>query len=238
MQNRDIETDTVIKENIPLDIVYEDDELLVVNKPTGMVVHPAVGHTRGTLVNALLYRVDSLSDINGYYRPGIVHRIDKDTSGLLIVCKNNQSHNAIAEQLKEKTSKREYYAIVHGEFNHLNGKISAPIGRDPNDRQKQAVVENGKPSVTHFTVLETYRGYSLVSCKLETGRTHQIRVHMAYIGHPVMGDPLYGPKKNATAFGQYLHAKSIGFVHPKTKEYMEFDSELPKEFIDKLTELR
>ena len=236
--NREIEPLTLEKEDIPLNIVYEDDDVVIINKPSGMVVHPGVGHTRGTLVNALLYHIDSLSDVRGEYRPGIVHRIDKDTSGLLIICKNNVSHNFIAKQLKEKTSKREYYALVYGNFDHRQGRIDAPIGRDPNDRQKQAVVEDGKESVTNFTVLESYNGFSLVSCKLETGRTHQIRVHMAYIGHPVVGDPLYGPRKVIGKNGQYLHAKTIGFVHPTTKEYMEFDSEIPEDFVEKMNELK
>ena len=236
--NREIEPLTLEKEDIPLNIVYEDDDVVIINKPSGMVVHPGVGHTRGTLVNALLYHIDSLSDVRGEYRPGIVHRIDKDTSGLLIICKNNVSHNFIAKQLKEKTSKREYYALVYGNFDHRQGRIDAPIGRDPNDRQKQAVVEDGKESVTNFTVLESYNGFSLLSCKLETGRTHQIRVHMSYIGHPVVGDPLYGPRKVIGKNGQYLHAKTIGFVHPTTKEYMEFDSEIPEDFVEKMNELK
>ncbi len=236
--NREIEPLTLVKEDIPLNIVYEDNDVVIINKPSGMVVHPGVGHTRGTLVNALMYHIDSLSDVRGEYRPGIVHRIDKDTSGLLIICKNNVSHNFIAKQLKEKTSKREYYALVYGNFDHRQGRIDAPIGRDPNDRQKQAVVEDGKESVTNFTVLESYNGFSLVSCKLETGRTHQIRVHMAYIGHPVVGDPLYGPRKVIGKNGQYLHAKTIGFVHPTTNEYMEFDSEIPQDFVEKMNELK
>ena len=236
--NREIEPLTLVKEDIPLNIVYEDNDVVIINKPSGMVVHPGVGHTRGTLVNALLYHIDSLSDVRGEYRPGIVHRIDKDTSGLLIICKNNVSHNFIAKQLKDKTSKREYYALVYGNFDHRQGRIDAPIGRDPNDRQKQAVVEDGKASVTNFTVLESYNGFSLVSCKLETGRTHQIRVHMSYIGHPVVGDPLYGPRKVIGNNGQYLHAKTIGFVHPTTNEYMEFDSEIPEDFVEKMNELK
>lgn len=238
MRKREELPSTLEKENIPLDIVYEDDDLVIVNKPSGMVVHPAVGHFTGTLVNAILYHIDNLSDVNGTYRPGIVHRIDKDTSGLLIVCKNNQTHKKIAEQLKNKTSKREYIAIVCGVIEHNVGKINAPIGRDPNERQKNAVIEDGKESITHFTVLERFNGYTLVSLKLETGRTHQIRVHMSYIGHPVLGDPLYGSKKLVDKNGQYLHAKTIGFIHPTTGEYMEFDSELPDFFIKKNNELR
>lgn len=236
--NREVEPLNLVKEDIPLNIVYEDNDVVIINKPSGMVVHPGVGHVRGTLVNALLYHIDSLSDIRGEYRPGIVHRIDKDTSGLLIICKNNVSHNFIAKQLKDKTSKREYYALVYGNFDHRQGRIDAPIGRDPNDRQKQAVVEDGKESVTNFTVLESYNGFSLVSCKLETGRTHQIRVHMAYIGHPVVGDPLYGPRKVIGKNGQYLHAKTIGFIHPTTNAYMEFDSEIPEDFVEKMNELK
>ena len=238
MEEFELEEYEIIPEDLNLTYVYNDNDLCVVNKPSGMVVHPSLGHTSGTLVNALMYHVDSLSDINGVYRPGIVHRIDKDTSGLLIVCKNNKSHNEIAKQLKDKTSKREYYALVYGTFEHSKGRIEAPIGRDPKERQRQAVVENGKHAVTHFTVLETFEGFSLLSCRLETGRTHQIRVHLAYIGHPVVGDQLYGPKKVIGKNGQYLHAKTIGFVHPTTNEYMEFDSELPSDFIEKLEEMK
>lgn len=238
IRNRQVVPEVIIKEDIPLEIVYEDNDLLVINKPSGMVVHPAVGHIRGTLVNALLYHVDKLSDVNGSYRPGIVHRIDKDTSGLLVVCKNNNAHNFISSQLRHKTSKREYYAIVYGVIEHNKGRINAPIGRHPLDRQKQAVVEDGKESVTNFTVLERFNGFTLLSLQLETGRTHQIRVHMAYINHPVLGDPIYGPKKVVGNNGQYLHAKKLGFIHPTTKEYLEFDSELPQEFCEKLEELR
>ncbi len=238
MKAREILTDELLKENIPLDIVYEDQDVIIVNKPSGMVVHPAAGHFTGTLVNALLYHAEGLSDVNGTYRPGIVHRIDKDTSGLLIVCKNNQAHKKIAEQLKNKTTKREYIAIVHGIIEHNYGKINAPIGRDPNNRQKNSVLEDGKDSITHFTVLERFKNYTLLSLKLETGRTHQIRVHMAYIGHPVLGDPLYGPKKTIDQYGQYLHAKTIGFISPTTGEYLEFDSELPDFFQNKINELR
>lgn len=227
----------MVKENIPLDIIYEDDDLIVVNKPSGLVVHPAPGHTHGTLVNGLLYHCNQLSDMNGETRPGIVHRIDKDTSGLLVVCKNNYSHRILAEQLKEKTTTRTYIAIVTGSISHNLGRIEAPIGRDPNNRQKMAIVPNGKPAVTHFKVLERYRDFTLVELNLETGRTHQIRVHMSYINHPVVGDPLYGVKKQTTEFGQYLHAKTLGFVHPRTNEYMEFNSELPVEFLQKIDEL-
>ena len=227
----------MVKENIPLDIVYEDDDLIVVNKPSGLVVHPAPGHTHGTLVNGLLYHCNQLSNMNGDIRAGIVHRIDKDTSGLLVVCKNNYAHRILAEQLKEKTTTRTYIAIVTGNISHNLGRIEAPIGRDPSNRQKMAVVQNGKPAVTHFKVLDRYRDFTLLELKLETGRTHQIRVHMAYINHPVVGDPLYGVKKQTTEFGQYLHAKTLGFIHPRTNEYMEFEVDLPEEFKIKLSEL-
>ena len=235
----EIEQDEIdmVKENIPLDIVYEDEDLIVVNKPSGLVVHPAPGHTHGTLVNGLLYHCNQLSNMNGDIRAGIVHRIDKDTSGLLVVCKNNYAHRILAEQLKEKTTTRTYIAIVTGNISHNLGRVEAPIGRDPNNRQKMAVVPNGKSAVTHFKVLDRYRDFTLLELKLETGRTHQIRVHMSYINHPVVGDPLYGVKKQTTEFGQYLHAKTLGFVHPRTNEYMEFTSELPEEFIKKIDEL-
>ena len=226
------------KQNIPLDVVYEDSDVIVVNKPSGMVVHPANGHYSDTLVNALMYHCTDLSSINGEIRPGIVHRIDKDTSGLLVACKNNFSHNAIAEQLKAKTSTRKYIAIVYGNFEHNYGKIDAPIGRDPQNRLKNAVVAGGKESVTTFKVLERFGDFTLLELKLETGRTHQIRVHMAYIGHPVLGDPLYGPKKVIGDFGQFLHAKTLGFTHPRTNEYMEFESELPEIFKEKINELK
>ena len=226
------------KKDILLDIVYEDKDVIVVNKPSGMVVHPANGHYDDTLVNALMYHCTDLSSINGEIRPGIVHRIDKDTSGLLVACKNDYSHNFIAKQLKEKTTIRKYIAIVYGTFDHLFGKINAPISRDPQNRKKMAIVEGGKEAITHFKVLEKIGGYTLIECQLETGRTHQIRVHMAYINHPVLGDPLYGPKKQITEYGQYLHAKTLGFVHPSTNELVEFDSELPNEFLNKLEELR
>ena len=227
------------KEDLHLDIVYEDDDVIVVNKPSGMVVHPAPGHYEHTLVNGLLFHCNTLSTIGGDTRSGIVHRIDKDTSGLLVAAKNNVAHRILSEEFKEKKqTKREYIAIVVGNIAHNLGKINAPIGRDPNNRQKQAVVEGGKEAITHFEVLERFKDYTLIKCILETGRTHQIRVHMAYIGHPVMNDPLYGVKKQTTEFGQYLHAKTLGFVHPKTKEYMEFDSELPIEMKQMIEELK
>lgn len=229
---------TLEKENIPLDIVYEDDDVIVIDKPSGMVVHPAPGHYHGTMVNALLYHCNQLSNLGGDVRAGIVHRIDKDTSGLLVACKNNLAHKSLSEQLKAKTTTRKYIAIVTGSISHNLGKINAPIGRDPENRQKMAVVEGGKEAVTHFRVIDRFRDFTLLELELETGRTHQIRVHMAYIGHPVINDPLYGTKKQTTEFGQYLHAKTLGFVHPRTNVYLEFTSELPQEFIDKIEELK
>ena len=208
-------------ENIPLDIVYEDEDVAVVYKPQGMVVHPSVGHTSGTLVNALMYHIKDLSSINGVIRPGIVHRIDKDTSGLLMIAKNDTAHNALAAELKDKKSLRKYVAIVHGK-----------------DRKKQAVTAKGKPAVTHFKVLERFGNHTLVELTLETGRTHQIRVHMAYIGHPVTGDPLYGPRKTLKGNGQFLHAQTLGFTHPKTGETMTFTAEVPVIFKETLEKLR
>lgn len=218
-------------QNIPLDIVYEDDDLLVVNKPKGMVVHPAAGHYSGTLVNALMYHCgDSLSGINGEIRPGIVHRIDKDTSGLLMVAKNDLAHIGLSEQIKEHSFTREYETVVCGGIKE-DGTVNAPIGRHKTDRKKMCVTtENSREAVTHYLVLERFPGYTHLRVRLETGRTHQIRVHMAYIGHPVAGDPVYGNGKPAWLEGQCLHAKKIGFVHPRTGEYMEFDSELPEYF--------
>ena len=229
---------TIEKQNIPLDIVYEDSDVIVVNKPSGMVVHPANGHYKDTLVNALMYHCTDLSSINGEIRPGIVHRIDKDTSGLLVACKNDLAHNSIAAQLKAKTSTRKYIAIVYGNFEHNYGKIDAPIARDPQNRLKMAVVNGGKESITTFKVLKRFGDFTLLELTLETGRTHQIRVHMAYIGHPVLGDPIYGPKKIIGNYGQYLHAKTLGFVHPTTNEYLEFTSELPDFFQEMIEELK
>lgn len=229
----------VVAQDIPLDIVYEDDCLLVVNKPKGMVVHPAAGNYDGTLVNALLYYCgDTLSGINGVIRPGIVHRIDKFTSGLLIVAKNDASHNFLAEQIKAHSFTREYQAINCGRFKEKVGTVDAPIGRSKFDRKKMCVTENNsKHAVTHYEVIDEFGQYSLLKFKLETGRTHQIRVHSAYIGHPVLGDDVYGkPFKGIE--GQCLHAKKIGFIHPKTHEYMEFDSELPEYFVKTLDKLR
>lgn len=218
-------------QNIPLDIVYEDDDLLVVNKPKGMVVHPAAGHYSGTLVNALMFHCgDSLSGINGEIRPGIVHRIDKDTSGLLMVAKNDLAHIGLSEQIKEHSFTREYETVVCGGIKE-DGIVNAPIGRHKTERKKMCVTtENSREAVTHYFVMERFTGYTHLRVRLETGRTHQIRVHMAYIGHPVAGDPVYGNGKPAWLEGQCLHAKKIGFVHPRTGEYMEFDSELPEYF--------
>ncbi|WP_067728340.1 RluA family pseudouridine synthase [Oceanobacillus damuensis] len=226
----EIEALDIKAEAIPLSIVYEDSDLLVVNKPKGMVVHPSAGHQSGTLVNALMHHCHDLSGINGVERPGIVHRIDKDTSGLLLVAKNDHTHVHLSEQLSNKEIKRKYEAIVHGEISHETGMIDAPIGRDPKDRQKMGIVDNGKPAVTHFTVIQRFPDFTHVECQLETGRTHQIRVHMRYIGFPLVGDPKYGQRKTLDADGQALHAKSIGFVHPRTDEWMEFEAEAPAVF--------
>ncbi len=220
-------------ENIPLDIIYEDDDLLIVNKPKGMVVHPAPGNYEGTLVNALMYHCrNNLSGINGVLRPGIVHRIDKETSGLLIVAKNDKAHKHLAEQIKRHTFTREYEAVVVGNIKDDKGTVDAPIGRHRIDRKKMTVTDrNSKNAVTHYEVIARYRGYTHIKCILETGRTHQIRVHMAYIGHPVSGDTVYGNKKEKVNFeGQCLHARKIGFIHPSKEEYMEFTSELPEYF--------
>lgn len=230
----------VTAENIPLDIVYEDSDLLVVNKPKGMVVHPAAGNYSGTLVNALLYHCkDSLSGINGVIRPGIVHRIDKDTSGLLIVAKNDTAHLDLAQQIKEHSFHRAYQAVAYGNFKEDNGTVNQPIGRHPKDRKKMAVTfKNSKNAVTHYEVISRYEKFTHIRCVLETGRTHQIRVHMAYIGHPLAGDEVYGPKKVITELnGQCLHAGELGFVHPRTKEYMEFTAPLPEYFTNFLKKL-
>ncbi|HHJ7995426.1 TPA: RluA family pseudouridine synthase [Streptococcus pyogenes] len=225
-------------QNIPLDIIYEDDALAIINKPQGMVVHPSAGHPSGTMVNALMYHIKDLSSINGVVRPGIVHRIDKDTSGLLMVAKTDAAHQALAEELKAKKSLRKYLAIVHGNLPNDRGMIEAPIGRSEKDRKKRAVTAKGKEAVTRFTVLERFGDYSLVELQLETGRTHQIRVHMAYIGHPVAGDPLYGPRKTLSGHGQFLHAKTLGLTHPMTGKEMIFTVEAPEIFQKVLKLLR
>lgn len=219
-------------ENLPLDIVFEDDDLLVVNKASGMVVHPAPGSSKGTLVHALLYHCgESLSGINGVARPGIVHRLDKDTSGLMMVAKTDLAHRALAEELKNKKSIRRYMALVVGVIHQNEGRVEAPIGRDPKNRLRMAVVAGGKPAVTHYKVIRRFRHYTLVECRLETGRTHQIRVHMKSLGYPIAGDPLYGSKTPLFPLdGQYLHAKTLGLTHPVTHELMTFDSELPERF--------
>lgn len=227
-------------EDIPIDILYEDNDVIVVNKSKGMVVHPAPGNYNGTLVNAILYHCRDLSSINGVIRPGIVHRIDKDTSGVLVIAKNDEAHNFLSEQLKNHTMKREYYALTEGIITNDEGVIDKPLGRNKNDRLKYAIVEGGKRAVTHYNVLERYnKGYTLVKCVLETGRTHQIRVHMASIHHPLVGDPLYGLKKQRIkANGQMLHARVLGFIHPTTREYMEFTTDLPDEFQSVIDSLR
>lgn len=228
----------LVPEKIPLEIVYEDDDLAVINKPQGMVVHPSAGHPNGTLVNALLYHLENLSTINDVIRPGIVHRIDKDTSGLLMVAKNDKAHESLAKQLKDKTSLRKYVALVHGNISHEKGTINAPIGRSKVNRKMQAVMADGKPAVTHFNVLERFEQFTLVELQLETGRTHQIRVHMQYIGFPLAGDPVYGPRKTLPGNGQYLHAKLLGFIHPSTNEEMIFEAEMPENFRKTLESLR
>ena len=224
----------IVPENIPLDIVYEDEYLLVVNKPSGMVVHPAPGNYSGTLVNALMYHCNKLSSVNGSVRPGIVHRIDADTSGLLLVAKNDMVHNDLAKQISEKTVVRKYICLVHGIINEDTATIDAPIGRDINNRKKMCVTgDNSKDAITHIRVLERYNKATLIECTLETGRTHQIRVHMSYINHPVVNDPVYGYNKmDDKEFGQMLHAKEIGFVHPITHEFMDFQVEAPKKFYE------
>lgn len=227
-----IEETDILPENIPLDIYYEDDDLIVVNKPSGMVVHPAPGNYTGTLVNALLYHTNNLSTVNTSVRPGIVHRIDADTSGLLIVAKNDKAHNLLADAIQKKEVVREYIALVEGTITEDTATIDAPIGRDTNNRKKMCVTSsNSKEAVTHIKVLERYNKATLIRCKLETGRTHQIRVHLNYINHPVVNDPVYGYKKLIDEkFGQMLHAEKLGFVHPTTKEYMEFTAPVPDRF--------
>ena len=231
----------IVPEDIPLDVLYEDDDILVVNKPKGMVVHPAAGHSSGTLVNAVMYRCgSSLSGINGVMRPGIVHRIDKDTTGALLVCKNDFAHQSAADQLREHTITRRYRAIVSGDLKDEEGTIEGPIGRHPINRKKMAINEkNGKHAVTHYRVLEHFDNAAYVECVLETGRTHQIRVHMSSIGHPLLGDEVYGPQKNPYHLqGQALHAMVLGLIHPRTGQYMEFTAPLPEYFEELLTKLR
>lgn len=231
-QNLDVEA-----QDIPLDVVYEDKDVIVINKEQGMVVHPAPGNYKDTLVNALLYHCKDLSTINGVKRPGIVHRLDKDTSGLIMVAKNDVAHNFLADQLKDKTASRVYVALVHGNVHVKKGIINAPIGRDPKSRVKMAVVKDGKDAVTEFSVLKYYKEFTLIECKLKTGRTHQIRVHMSYIGYPLVGDPLYGPRKLRYGDKQYLHAKELSFIHPSTKERVTYSTEMPKYFTDFLETL-
>lgn len=229
----------VVAQDIPLDIRYEDSDVIVINKPRGMVVHPANGNQQGTLVNVLLYHCKDLSGINGVLRPGIVHRIDKDTTGLIIVAKNDKAHLELSKQLQDKTVNRLYYALVHGTFAHDYGTIDAPIGRDETDRQKMAVTEkNSKEARTHFRVLERFKDYSLVECRLETGRTHQIRVHMRYIDHPIVGDEKYGYRRTMKIGGQLLHAHQLEFVHPSTGEKMVVEAEIPQDFAEVLQRLR
>lgn len=234
----------IIPENIPLDILYEDEDVILINKPKRMVVHPAAGHYTGTLVNALMYHCkENLSGINGELRPGIVHRIDMDTTGVIIVCKNDVSHRLIAEQLKEHSIKRKYQAIVYGAFKIDEGTIEGPIGRSKTDRKKMAIVPDGKAAITHYRVIKNYtspngNNFAHIECELETGRTHQIRVHMASIGHPLLGDEVYGAAKNPFKLqGQTLHAEMLGFVHPHTGEYMEFHAPLPQYFLELLKRL-
>jgi len=228
----------VVPEDLNLEIYYEDSDVLVVNKPRGMVVHPAPGHMSGTLVNGLMFHCKDLSGINGVLRPGIVHRIDKDTSGLLMVAKNDLAHESLVNQLVAKSVTRKYKAIVHGVIPHDFGTVDAPLGRDTKDRQSMTVVDHGKHAVTHFHVLERFKDFTFVECQLETGRTHQIRVHMKYIGYPLAGDPKYGPKKTLDIDGQALHAGILGFNHPRTNEYLEFEAPMPEDIELLLTQLR
>lgn len=237
----DPEIPDILPEDIPLDILYEDQDILVVNKPKGMVVHPAPGHYEHTLVNAVLYHCgDCLSGINGVMRPGIVHRIDMDTTGSLLICKNDQAHRILAEQLKDHAITRRYHAIIHGSLKEDEGTVDAPIGRHPTDRKKMSTkAPHGRRAVTHYRVLERFSGYTYIECELETGRTHQIRVHMASIGHPILGDPVYGPARCPFRLeGQTLHAKILGITHPSTGEYMEFDAPFPDYFVNLLGVLR
>lgn len=228
---------TIEAKDMNLDIIYEDDDVLIVNKPKGMVVHPGAGNYDNTMVNGLLYEMEDLPEINGVLRPGIVHRIDKDTTGLVMVAKTEKAMISLSEQLKNHTCNRKYIALVYGEIAENRGRINAPIARSKEDRKKMAVDKEGKPAVTNFTVLKRYKGFTLIECKLETGRTHQIRVHLEYIDHPLVGDQTYGRRKVIGSLGQFLHAKTIGFIHPSTNEYMEFSSELPEYFTSFLNTL-
>ncbi|MFC4354389.1 RluA family pseudouridine synthase [Chryseomicrobium palamuruense] len=228
----------IVSEDLNLNIVYEDADVAVVYKPKGMVVHPAPGHLSGTLVNGLMHQIKDLSGINGIMRPGIVHRIDKDTSGLLMVAKHDKAHQSLVDQLVAKTVTRKYTALVHGHIAHDKGTVDAPIGRDPKDRQSMNIVDKGKHAVTHFEVMERFGDYTLVECRLETGRTHQIRVHMKFIGHPLVGDPKYGPKRTLDIGGQALHAGVLGFIQPTTGEYLEFEVPLPDDFKQVLKDLK
>lgn len=227
-------------ESIPLEILYEDEDIVVINKPRGLVIHPAAGHWSGTLVHALLDHVEDLEGVGGELRPGIVHRLDKDTTGALVVAKNDHAHQALSDQMRERTAKREYWAIVHGNLKAESGRIEAPIGRHPGDRKRMAVnLKNGREATTHFRVLERFSGYTLLACQLETGRTHQIRVHLTYIGHPVVGDPVYGTRKQHLGLtAQALHAHSLGLHHPRSGEWMEFEAPLPATFVTALDRLR
>ncbi|WP_323702653.1 RluA family pseudouridine synthase [Mammaliicoccus sp. Dog046] len=233
-----VEEVDIVAEDLGIEIYYEDKDVAVVYKPKGMVVHPAPGHYTGTLVNGLMHEIQDLSGINGEIRPGIVHRIDKDTSGLLMIAKNDIAHRGLVDQLVEKTVTREYTALVHGNIPHEFGTVDAPIGRNPKERQEMAIVDDGKEAVTHFNVIEKFEKYTLVNCQLETGRTHQIRVHMKHIGFPLVGDPKYGPKKTLNLDGQALHAGLLGFEHPVTGEYIEREAPLPEYFETLLEKLR
>ena len=228
----------ITPENIDIDIIYEDEDIVVINKQKGLVVHPSIGHYKDTLVNALLYHIKDLSSINGVIRPGIVHRIDKDTTGLLVVAKNDFAHVKLQEQLKDKTMYRKYYALVYGKVDSNEGVIDAPIGRDVKDRQKMAVVKTGKEAITHFRVIESFKNYTFIECRLETGRTHQIRVHMNYIGNPILSDPMYGTRKLYDDNGQYLHAFELSFIHPRSEKRVTFNAPLPEYFSKLLNELK
>lgn len=235
---KDPEPTNIEPQDIPLDIYYEDSDIIVVNKPSGMVVHPALGNYKNTLVNALLFHCKDLSGINGEIRAGIVHRIDKDTSGLIVACKNDLSHKNLSQQFMDHKVNKIYYCLCNGVIPHNVGIINAPIGRNPESRQQMAVVENGKEAITHFKVLERFEKHCLVEVKLETGRTHQIRVHMKYIGYPLVGDPIYGPRKVVGDKGQFLHAKKLEFFHPRTNEFLSFESPLPDYFIKQIEEYK